>query len=91
MVFIGNLCHIMDLVICKKKSGILLAADDTSLSINELILILAKGLNRKVFLIHSKLFSYFLKIFMPHYYQRFFLNLEIDNRNTLKSLHLKNV
>ena len=26
---------------------------------------------------------------MPHYYQRFFLNLEIDNRSTLRSLQLK--
>lgn len=89
MVFIGNLCDIIDVVICKEKFGIFLASDDISMSINELILILAKGMNRKVFLIKSQLFNYVLKNFMPHYYQRFFLNLEIDNRATLRSLQLK--
>lgn len=89
MVFIGNLCNIIDLVICKEKFGIFLASDDISLSINELILILAKGMDRKVFLIKSRLFNFLLKNFMPHYYQRFFLNLEIDNRSTLRSLQLK--
>lgn len=90
MVYIGNLCHLINEIIIQNKEGIYLAADDISLSSSELIHKIAKELNKKVFLIYIPLFPYSIKKLKPSFYKRLFCSLEIDNTITKKKLSLSN-
>ncbi len=91
MVYIGNLCHLIDTVAQKKKSGIFLAADDTPLSTTRLIEMIAKELNKKVYLLKIPFFPSLLKIVKPSFYKRLYESLEVDNSATKKSLEFKNL
>lgn len=90
MVYIGNLSSLIDTVIEKKESGILLASDDTPLSTTELIHKIAKALKIKRCLIILPLFSYLLKKIKPSFYQRLYGNLTVDNTETKKKLGFHN-
>jgi UDP-glucose 4-epimerase len=90
MVYIGNLCHLVDTVIVQQKPGIFLASDDESLSTSRLIEFIATKLNKKVYLIKVPFFETLLKLIKPSFYKRLYKSLEVDNTLTKKKLHLKN-
>jgi len=50
MVYVGNLCHLIDELIKQKQNGIFLASDDEPLSTTKLIELIAKILIKKYFL-----------------------------------------
>ena len=88
MVFVGNICFILHQIIVQKKRGIFIATDNKPLSTTELVQLISKCLNKKIFLIDIIFFETFLKIIKPSYYQRLFGNLFFDNTLTMKELNL---
>lgn len=90
MVYIGNLCHLVDEIITQKKSGIFLACDDEPLSTSKLIDLIAKNLAKKTYLIKIPFFESLLKILKPSFHKRLYGSLEIDNTITKERLNLKN-
>src|SRR5574344_959985 len=90
MVYIGNLCHLVDEVITQEKSGIFLASDDQPLSTSRLIELVAKKLDKKVYLVKIPFFESLLKILKPSFHKRLYGRLEVDNSITKEKLNLKN-
>lgn len=90
MVYIGNLCHLVDVIIQKKKSGLFLAVDDEPLSTTKLIELIAKELDKKVYLLNIPLFPWLLKKFKPSFYKRLYESLEVENNQTKERLSLIN-
>ena len=91
MVYVGNLCAIIDKIIQTNKSGIFLAADNQAVSTTELINLIAKTLNKKVFLVHIPFFPTLLKMIKPSIYKRLYESLEVDNTLTKQKLDFSNV
>lgn len=90
MVYIGNLCHLVDAVIEQKKSGIFLAGDDTSISTTQLIEVIAKVLKRKIILLKIPFFESLLKLIKPSFHKRLYGSLEVDNKLTKQKLEFVN-
>lgn len=90
MVYIGNLCHLVDVVIEQEKSGIFLASDDEPLSTTRLIEFVAKNLDKKIYLIKIPFFDTLLKLLKPSFRKRLYCSLEVDNTLTKERLNLKN-
>jgi len=90
MVYIGNLCHLVDVVIEEQQNGIFLASDDEPLSTSRLIELIAKNLDKKVYLIKIPFFESFLKLVKPSFHKRLYGSLEVDNSITKEKLNLKN-
>lgn len=90
MVYVGNLCHLVDVVIEQEKSGVFLASDDEPLSTTRLIELIAKELNKKVYLIKIPFFEALLKLLKPLFHKRLYGSLEVDNALTKERLNLKN-
>jgi nucleoside-diphosphate-sugar epimerase len=90
MVYIGNLCHIVDEVITQQESGIFLASDDEPLSTSKLIELVAKNLDKKIYLLKIPFFKSLLKLLKPSFHKRLYGSLEIDNSLTKEKLNLKN-
>jgi len=90
MVYIGNLCHLVDVVVEQKKAGIFLASDNEPLSTTKLIELIAKNLNKKVYLIKIPFFESLLKLVKPSFHKRLYGSLEVDNSITKEKLDLKN-
>ncbi len=90
MIYVGNLCYLMNQIILQEKSGIFLASDDKSLSTTKFIELIAKNLNKKVYLINIPFFNTFLKLVKPSFQKRLYGNLEVDNTKTKELLGLKN-
>ena len=90
MVYIGNLCHLVDEVITQQKSGIFLTSDDQPLSTSRLIELMAKNLDKKVYLVKISFFESLLKILKPSFHKRLYGSLEIDSSITKEKLNLKN-
>ncbi|CAM4017802.1 NAD-dependent epimerase/dehydratase family protein [Arcobacter cloacae] len=86
MVYIGNLCHIVDEVITQQKSGIFLASDDEPLSTSRLIELIAKNLDKKIYLVKIPFFESLLKILKPSFHKRLYGSLEVDNSVTKEVL-----
>lgn len=80
----------VDLVIGQQKSGVFLASDDKPLSTTRLIELIAKSLEKKVYLIKIPFFETFLKIVKPSFHKRLYGSLEVDNSITKEKLNLKN-
>lgn len=91
MVYIGNLCHLIDEIILQGKSGIFLACDDKPLSTNKLIVLITQNLNKKVHFVKIPFFESLLKLLKPSFYKRLYESLEIDNSATKEILNLKNL
>lgn len=89
MVYIGNLCHLVDVVIEQEKSGVFLASDEP-ISTTKLIELIAKELNKKVYLIKIPFFETLLKLLKPSFHKRLYGSLEVDNSQTKERLNLKN-
>ena len=90
MVYIGNLCHLVDVVIEQQKAGIFLASDDEPLSTSRLVELIAKNLGKKVYLIKIPFFESLLKVAKPSFHKRLYGSLEVDNTLTKEKLGLKN-
>ncbi len=90
MVYIGNLCHLVDEVIIQQKAGIFLASDDEPLSTSRLIELIAKNLDKKIYLIKLPFFESLLKLVKPSFHKRLYGSLEVDNSITKEKLNLKN-
>ncbi|RXJ69046.1 epimerase [Halarcobacter ebronensis] len=90
LVYVGNLCHLVDEVISQNKNGIFLASDDEPISTSKLIQLISKALNKRVFLIKIPFFEFLLKLLKPNFHKRLYGSLEIDNTITKKRLSLKN-
>jgi len=90
MVYIGNLCHLVDIMIEQQKAGIFLASDDEPLSTSRLIELIAKNLDKKIYLVKIPFFESLLKIAKPSFHKRLYGSLEVDNSITKEKLNLKN-
>lgn len=90
MVYIGNLCHIVNEIITQQKSGVFLCADDEPLSTSRLIELIAKNLDKKIYLVKIPFFESLLKIVKPSFHKRLYGSLEVDNSITKERLNLKN-
>ena len=90
MVYIGNLCYLVDEIIIQQQSGIFLASDNQSLSTSRFIEIIAKNLHKKIYLIKVPFFESLLKLVKPSFHKRLYGSLEIDNHITKEKLNLKN-
>ncbi len=89
-ISIQNLCHMIDEIITQQKAGVFLASDDEPLSTSRLIELIAKNLNKKVYLIKIPFFESFLKLVKPSFHKRLYGSLEVDNSITKEKLNLKN-
>lgn len=90
MVYIGNLSHLVDVIIEKKASGVFLASDDSPLSTSKLIELIAKHLDKKVYLIKVPFFAILLKLLKPSFHKRLYESLEVDGSMTKKRLGISN-
>jgi len=118
MVYIGNLCHLVDVVIgatevalpksdyfgCTALAvsdevkgaakaalpSVFLACDDEPLSTSRLCELIAKSLNKKVYLIKVPFFESLLKLVKPSFHKRLYGSLEVDNSITKERLNLSN-
>ena len=90
MVYIGNLCHLVDVLVTQKQNGIFLASDDEPLSTSKLIELIAINLDKKIYLIKIPFFESLLKLVKPSFHKRLYGSLEVDNTITKKKLNLKN-
>ena len=90
MVYVGNLCHLIDIIITQQKQGIFLASDDNTLSTTSLIVLISKYLNKKIYLIKIPFFESLLKIVKPSFHKRLYESLEVNNSKTKKILKLEN-
>lgn len=90
MLYIGNLCHLVYEIITQEKSGIFLASDDEPLSTSRLIELLAKNLDKRIYLVKIIFFESLLKILKPSFHKRLYRSLEVDNTITKEKLNLQN-
>jgi nucleoside-diphosphate-sugar epimerase len=90
MVYIGNICHLVDEIITQQKEGIFLASDDEPLSTSRLIELIAKNLDKNIYLVKIPFFESLLKILKPSFHKRLYGSLEVDNSITKEKLNLVN-
>ncbi|MEA2072431.1 MAG: NAD-dependent epimerase/dehydratase family protein [Campylobacterota bacterium] len=90
MVYIGNLCHLIDQIIEHDEKGLFLASDDSPVSTTKLIETISKELSKTNYLLAVPFFPYFLKLIKPAFYQRLYGSLEIENKQTREKLKLSN-
>ena len=89
-ISIQNLCFIINEIITHQKAGIFLASDDEPISTSRLIELIAKNLDKKVYLVKIPFFESLLKILKPSFHKRLYGSLEVDNSITKEKLNLKN-
>lgn len=90
MVYVGNLCALIERVLTHRAAGVFLACDDKSLSTTEFIHEITTALGKKCYLIDIPFFENLLKYFKPTFHQRLFGNLIVDNSETEKKLVFSN-
>jgi UDP-glucose 4-epimerase len=86
MVYIGNLCYLIDEIIIQEKTGIYLASDDEPLSTTRLIELIAQNLDKKVYLVRVPFFESLLKLVKPSFHKRLYESLEVDNTQSMNKL-----
>lgn len=89
-VFIGNLVALIECILEKEQEGVFLACDDEVLSTSEFIGLIAKGLNKKIFLFKIPFFEIFIKLIKPTFHKKLFSSLHVNNTQTKQKLHFKN-
>ncbi len=89
-VYIGNLCALIDKVIESRQSGVYLAADDESISLEYILYKIAEYSNKKRFLFKMPYLENVLKYIKPNLYQKLYGNLIINNDMTKKKLNFNN-
>ncbi|KAB7884547.1 NAD-dependent epimerase/dehydratase family protein [Poseidonibacter ostreae] len=94
-VSIQNLCHLIDEIIRFRieygmtGENIFLASDDEPLSTSRLIELIAKNLDKKVYLIKIPFFESLLKLLKPSFHKRLYGSLEVDNSIKKEKLYPK--
>jgi len=83
MIYVGNLCFFIDVIIEKRANGIFLVADEKPLSTTKLIELIADALGRRVYLVRVPFFEGLLKLVKPSFHKRLFESLEVENSKTL--------
>ena len=91
MVYIGNLCAIINRIIELKKSGIFLATDNKPISTSNLIMLIGRSLDKKIVLVKVPFFRSILKTLKPTLHKRLYLSLEVDNSVSKKVLSFSNI
>ncbi len=91
MVYIGNLCEMINRLCQTKQSGIFLAGDDRPISTTELIKLIANELDKNLYLVKIPFFESFLKLLKPSFHKRLYESLEVDNSKTKERLDFKNL
>ena len=91
MVYIGNLCHLLDTIIRKQSSGIFLAADDQALSTSKFISMISEASHKNNYLIKIPFFESLLKLAKPSFHKRLYESLEINNQASKTKLNFKNM
>lgn len=87
LIYVGNLAYFIHLVIQKHLPGIFLPQDEKSLSIKEIITLLARSTHQKVYLLKPPfLFLSFLKKLLPHYASRLYGSLALDSTESISKL-----
>jgi len=89
MIYVGNLCFFIDIIIQKKVDGIFLVSDEKPLSVTKLIELIGEALGRKVYLVKVPFFKSFLKLVKPSLYKRLYESLEVSNTKTILRLFHK--
>ena len=89
-ISIQNLCHIIDEIISKQKSGVFLTSDDEPISTTKLCELISKNLDKKIYLVKIPFFESLMKILKPSFHKRLYGSLEVDNSITKEKLNLKN-
>jgi nucleoside-diphosphate-sugar epimerase len=87
---VENLVALIDRVIEKKASGLFLALDEKPLSTTQLVQMIAKCLNKRIFLISIP--GFFIKagrLIVPKIFDRLYGSFEMDNSYTVKTLDFK--
>ena len=90
MVYVGNLCTLINAVLQDEQGGVFLASDDRPLSTTELIRKIADAMGKKPLLIPFPFFETVLRALKPALHQRLFGNLCVDNRETRSRLNFQN-
>jgi len=90
MVYVGNLSYLIYQIIIQGKRGVFLASDTEVISTSEFMKLIAKYLNKNLYLIKIPFFRICLKILKKSFYNRLYGSLEIDNSFTVTELNLKN-
>jgi len=87
IVYIGNLIALLKHIIEKQESGVFIAGDQSSFSTTALILLIAKKLNKRLYLIkiHSSI-TWLISKIKPSIMDRLFGSLELDNTITNRKL-----
>ncbi len=83
MIYVGNLCYFLSLVVRTQTSGILLAQDEKAVSIEELVLTLAKvsGTNARLFRLPDFIFNFLCRV-KPNIMTRLFGTLALDSTSS---------
>jgi len=82
-----NLVAFIDRIIDRRASGIFIAMDEKPLSTTELVNLISRYLNRKIYLIKMpELFVRLGKYLIPKIFDRLYGSFEMDNSKTLRML-----
>lgn len=90
LVYIGNLCHLVDTLIAQERSGVFLASDNEPVSTTQLIRLISTSLNKNMTLVKVPLFECCLRFLKPSFHKRLYGSLEVDNSDTKTKLNLSN-
>jgi UDP-glucose 4-epimerase len=82
MVYVGNLCALIERVVQRCAGGIFLASDVQPFSTTQLIRWIALALERRRFHLCLPGMPSVIKRLKPHLYQRLYENFEVDNQMT---------
>jgi len=88
MIYVGNLCFIIDNIIDEKREGVFVVADEEVVSTTQLIEYISDTLGKKVYLFKLPFFASLLHLIKPSLYKRLFESLEV-NSNFRKKLPYK--
>ncbi|WP_419770618.1 MAG: NAD-dependent epimerase/dehydratase family protein [Candidatus Marinarcus sp.] len=87
-VYVGNLSYLINEVIEQQHNGIFLASDDKPLSTTMLIELIAKNLDKKIYLTKIPFFEILLKMAKPSFHKRLYGSLVVDDSATRECLDL---
>lgn len=90
MVYIGNLCHLIDGVIIQGKTGIFLVRDAEFLITSKFIKLIAIKFYKKIYLAKTPFLETLLEIFKPSFHKKLYKSLKVNSTIIKEKLNLKN-
>ena len=87
-IYIGNLCHLVNMIIEKQKGGVFLASDGEAVSTTRLIELIAEGIGKKIYLLKIPFFESLLNLVKPSFHKRLYGSLVVDDSITRERLAL---